>query len=60
MLADLNYILPLRESEPSPAVQRRREDRRQAQKVLPRRSTSRPLDHDKEAKEQTGALSRYA
>ena len=60
MLADLNYIIPLRETEPTPAAQRRREDRRQAQKVLPRRTTAPPLNHEKGKKDQQGALSRYA
>lgn len=60
MLADLNHILPLRETEPTPAAQRRREDRRRAQKVLPRRTTAPPLNQEKGKKDQSGTLNRYA
>ncbi len=60
MLADIRLIRPMRE-EPEPLSEvRRREDRRKAQKVLPRSEAARPRNQDSGAEGKGQGLSRYA
>lgn len=59
MLADMNLILPIRESASEMKAKRQRQDRVRIQKVLPRRGSDEPMNQDENRRPKGNSLNAY-
>ena len=60
MLADVNLITPLRDTQAAERVRKRKQEHRKAQRVVPRRENSSALNQDTGERKVNTGISRYA